>query len=178
MRGEGPHVLPHLPSLEMQSSEAPRRRARNLFYGIKDKLSSRSTSPSVNSVHAKRDVSASDSQRHECKSPKPIVAIIPDGLDLWLQALDKLSAENSAVIGTSIPQKLNVAETSSLFDDVKEAVQKQARQHEGKRWTVNFGGRKVVLRDKVQKILFWVEKFKGIGDVISSVDPVHAALPG
>ncbi|EPE36575.1 Ankyrin repeat-containing protein [Glarea lozoyensis ATCC 20868] len=141
----------------MQSSEAPRRRARKLFYGLKDKLSSRSTSPSVASVHSKRDVSASDSQRHECKSLEPIVASVPDGLDFWLRALNKLSAEKRAAIGTSISQKLNVSETSCLLDDVKEAVQKQARQHEGKRWMVDFGGKKIVLRDKV-------------------VDPVHMVL--
>jgi hypothetical protein len=27
------------------------------------------------------------------------------------------------------------------------------------------------------KIIQWLDKFKGIGDVVSSFDPVHAALP-
>ena len=33
------------------------------------------------------------------------------------------------------------------------------------------------LGDTATKILEWVDRFKGIGDVIVSFDPVHAALP-
>ena len=33
------------------------------------------------------------------------------------------------------------------------------------------------LRDRADKILEWVEKFKQIGDIAVQYDPVHAALP-
>lgn len=38
-------------------------------------------------------------------------------------------------------------------------------------------GDKVILRDVLEKIVAWVDKFKQIGDTIVQYDPTHAALP-
>ena len=40
-----------------------------------------------------------------------------------------------------------------------------------------FRGEDVVLRDVAGGIVLWLNKFKEIGDVAVSFDPVHAALP-
>ena len=38
-------------------------------------------------------------------------------------------------------------------------------------------GEKVILRDLMEKVVAWVEKFVQIGDIAINYDPVHAALP-
>ena len=42
-------------------------------------------------------------------------------------------------------------------------------------WT--YKGRQVYLSEKVDKILQFVDKFKAVGDIVASVDPVHVGLP-
>jgi hypothetical protein len=37
--------------------------------------------------------------------------------------------------------------------------------------------RNIILRDVAEKIVFWLDKFKEVGDVAVNFDPVHAALP-
>jgi hypothetical protein len=38
-------------------------------------------------------------------------------------------------------------------------------------------GTTVVLRHVFDKIVSWINKFKGIGDILGQFDPVHASLP-
>ena len=35
----------------------------------------------------------------------------------------------------------------------------------------------VFVRDILERVAFWLDKLKSVGDVISSFDPVHLALP-
>jgi len=47
-----------------------------------------------------------------------------------------------------------------------------------KRWRIK--GRKgqtIIIRDVLEKIANWIDKFKSIGDQAVSYDPGHAALP-
>lgn len=46
-----------------------------------------------------------------------------------------------------------------------------------KRWTWRYNGREIVLADKMSKVMQLLDKFKSIGDVIASVDPMHIGLP-
>jgi hypothetical protein len=48
---------------------------------------------------------------------------------------------------------------------------------EDKRWNFQFGSHTVSLRDAVDKVIVWLEKFKAIGDVAANADPIHAGLP-
>ena len=38
-------------------------------------------------------------------------------------------------------------------------------------------GEEIILRDLMEKIIVWVDRFKQIGDNVVQYDPVHAALP-
>ncbi len=40
-----------------------------------------------------------------------------------------------------------------------------------------FGGRQIILRDVVEKIIASVNRFKQIGDIVVNFDPIHLALP-
>jgi hypothetical protein len=46
-----------------------------------------------------------------------------------------------------------------------------------KKWKFTFAGKDIVVRDKADKILAWVDKFKVIVDTAVQYDPGHAALP-
>ncbi|KAK8015801.1 hypothetical protein PG991_008689 [Apiospora marii] len=58
-------------------------------------------------------------------------------------------------------------------------LESQQRRNEADEnsWRVQIGTRTWILRDVADKILTWLGKFKEVGDVAVSFDPVHAALP-
>ena len=51
------------------------------------------------------------------------------------------------------------------------------KQCEEKAFKFQFQGQDIILRDVAEKIIVFLNKFKTIGDVAVSFDPVHAALP-
>ncbi|RYP50136.1 hypothetical protein DL768_004253 [Monosporascus sp. mg162] len=94
---------------------------------------------------------------------------------LWSQAVQKLSTKERSVIEQFVLQQAE--STADILDQIKDEVKTQMNAHKGKKWTIHFAGRTVVLRDKVQKLVTWLDKFKAIGDVVTSYDPAHMALP-
>ena len=59
-----------------------------------------------------------------------------------------------------------------------EAVEKKKRLCLRKRWKYKkSNGEVIILRDLLEKVMVWVNKFKEVVDVAIQYDPVHAALP-
>jgi hypothetical protein len=46
-----------------------------------------------------------------------------------------------------------------------------------KRWTFTFAGRIVTLKEEADKVVHWLNRFVGVGDVVANIDPVHVGLP-
>lgn len=94
--------------------------------------------------------------------------------DLWGRALERLSFQDKeAMLGI-------MSGSDSKMDILRHlhtaAVTKQS-ECEKRRWKFEFKGRQIILRDVAEKIIVWINKFKQIGDIAVSFDPVHAALP-
>ena len=89
---------------------------------------------------------------------------------LWEKALDTLEPE--------LRNSLNLTAASRI--DVLSKVLKEAREKKQvcaqKCWTFKKrNGESIILRDMVEKIIVWVEKFIKVGDAAVQYDPVHAA---
>ena len=102
--------------------------------------------------------------------------------DLWAQALSTMSKKEKRWLSRLSGEDENPLEgdevTSKL--DIKElldAVQEKRRMCLEKQWEFEFRGRAVNLRDRADKIISWLAKFKEIGDIAIQKDPGHAALP-
>ena len=99
----------------------------------------------------------------------------PTPRDLWGEALKKLKHEDQRAMeelqATTASQESACEKMDALLkltDDVKaKCVRKKFR----------FRGKEYIARDVVGKIAFWIDKFKGVGDVAINFDPAHAALP-
>jgi hypothetical protein len=48
---------------------------------------------------------------------------------------------------------------------------------ENKRWTFQWRGQTIELQKKASSVLEWLDRFKGVGDVVANADPVHIGLP-
>lgn len=91
--------------------------------------------------------------------------------DIWKGALESLSPEERQQLKPFQDEKLEV-----LSELVRIAEQKRTEAQK-KRWKFTHHGRTYIVRDYLEKIIVWVEKFKAVGDVAVQYDPAHAALP-
>ena len=46
-----------------------------------------------------------------------------------------------------------------------------------KRWKYKKGNKEIIIRDKLEKVVVWVNKFKELGDIAVQYDTGHASLP-
>ena len=90
---------------------------------------------------------------------------------LWLQAVQSLSAQDREEVDLSRGDKLLV------LADILEIVEQKKATCLEKRWKYKKGDREIVIRDQLEKVIAWVEKFKAIGDVAAQYDAAHASLP-
>ncbi|KAF0640975.1 hypothetical protein FPSE5266_03283 [Fusarium pseudograminearum] len=91
----------------------------------------------------------------------------------WKQAVSYLNEEDRVLIN-SVDEHDNNAK---VFADLHDLIIKKKTLGEEKAWKITFGGRRIVLREVLAKIVSWLDSVKAIGDVISQVDPVHAGVP-
>lgn len=90
---------------------------------------------------------------------------------VWDQALDALSDADRQIVNFG---QLNKLEVLDQLTDVLKARRDSCIQ---KQWKFTYRGKTIILRDVADKLLGWVNKFKEIGDIIVSLNPIHAALP-
>lgn len=65
----------------------------------------------------------------------------------------------------------------AILKDVLAAIDNKKRLCIEKQWKYKNGDREVVIRDQLEKVAVWVNKFKETGDVAVQYDPGHASLP-
>ncbi|KAF4965615.1 hypothetical protein FSARC_6602 [Fusarium sarcochroum] len=98
-------------------------------------------------------------------SPQP-------GKGIWLIALDTLQPSEKESLITFVK-----TDRHDVLGDILRAAQQKKTEALQKRWRFVWHGRTYIIRDYLEKIIVWVEKFKAVGDVAVQYDPTHAALP-
>ncbi|KAI8675457.1 hypothetical protein NCS57_00446900 [Fusarium keratoplasticum] len=93
---------------------------------------------------------------------------------LWVKAFETLPDETRAAL---IRNTGTVQPPEQIQEQIQQLALEKQRQAEAKTWKFRFNGRHVILRDVAGKIIVWLDKMKGVGDVAVSFDPVHGALP-
>lgn len=92
--------------------------------------------------------------------------------DLWGLALGKLSSEDKETVSLIISDS-----KIDILRSLRSEVVKKQIACEDRRWKFELNGHQIVLREVAEKIIFWIDKFKEIGDIAVNFDPVHASLP-
>lgn len=101
----------------------------------------------------------------------------PQPRDLWKDALQKLSSGDQEAVGgleISLSAQKPFSETMQELLDLTTKVQDKCQS---KSYKFSFKGKEIIMRDVAGKIIFWLNKFKEVGDVAVNFDPVHASLP-
>jgi ankyrin repeat protein len=92
--------------------------------------------------------------------------------DLWKKAVDSL---DSRVIAGLDPAKTGIRD---IVTAVFRVAQTKRNESAKKRWRISRRGKQdIIVRDVIEKIIFWIDRFKDVGDNAVQYDPGHAALP-
>jgi ankyrin repeat protein len=93
--------------------------------------------------------------------------------DLWQQAIDTLPDSVAKVLDTTKTGKRDVALAALKAAEAKRELALK------KRWRIkrSSGQDDIIVRDVMEKIIYWIRRFKEIGDQIVQYNPGHAALP-
>lgn len=92
--------------------------------------------------------------------------------NLWDKAVEALSESDKQQIDFSRFGKL------AVLNDLLDVVEEKKRRCTEQSWKYQKkDGEVVTLRDSLEKVVRWVNKFKEVGDVAVQYDPSHAALP-
>lgn len=93
---------------------------------------------------------------------------------IWDEAYQKLSPNERQTLSRCEPSGLT--DSTAVLQAVREKQTWLARE----RWhsySWKFGERTYSLKTLMDNVIAWVERFKGIGDIIIQYDPTHIALP-
>jgi hypothetical protein len=91
--------------------------------------------------------------------------------NLWEKAVEALGTEDRSNIDFNQEDKL------AILKDVLDTANEKKRTCLGKRWKYKKGNKEIIIRDQLEKVVEWVNKFKEVGDTVVQYDPGHAALP-
>jgi hypothetical protein len=94
---------------------------------------------------------------------------------LLQHALHCLKDEERTTIERHIP--LASIDIQSAVQGAIKAANDKRQACLDNRWSFTLNGRNVVLREKADKVVHWLNRFKSVGDVAANADPVHAGLP-
>lgn len=63
------------------------------------------------------------------------------------------------------------------LEDVLKATEEKRTLCQENMWKFTWNGKEIILRDVVDDMVKWVNKFQSLGAMVAQVDPVHFAIP-
>ncbi|UQC89065.1 uncharacterized protein CLUP02_14593 [Colletotrichum lupini] len=93
---------------------------------------------------------------------------------MWSRALETLPPDEKGRLKAFVDVD---ADGPEVLSDILQAAQQKKVEAQEKRWRFTWHGHTYIVRDYLEKIIAWVERFKAVGDTAVQYDPTHAALP-
>ena len=153
-----------VPPLSSGASTAVERSSFVLSAGSAEKLEP-IRSPTV----SQHDI---NNGQHKLSLTKTTVNISEEVLEEALEILEE--QEKSVIERFMSPSNRDF---SLVFASVVKAADAKRQLCESKRWRITLVGREIFLRDEVDKVFRWLDKFKNVASIAVNADPVHAGLP-
>ena len=90
---------------------------------------------------------------------------------LWGKAVEALDDKDKLGVDFERADKL------AILEDVLKAVDEKRQACMKGRWKYKKENKEIIIRDQLEKVVVWVNKFMQVGDNAVQYDPAHAALP-
>ena len=92
--------------------------------------------------------------------------------DLWTKAYNELPSEYKQGLGHNTD-----CDKSEKLEALLELALEAKRNNIESQWKLKWRGKEVNVREKAEKLVGWIEKFKEAVTIAVQCDPVHAGLP-
>ena len=103
---------------------------------------------------------------------------IPLKKDYWLLAVEKLRAEEPALRSAITAVQEAAATTGdNVVSQLILATERSRDTLLAKQWKFGLGGKEIVVRDQLDKLVKAVQIFRDLGSAAAGIDPLHAGLP-
>jgi hypothetical protein len=89
--------------------------------------------------------------------------------------LEQLTEDQRRTLNSSYAQSSSDIDSTLL--GVIQAAENKKEVCISKQWTLKIGSRTISTREKAEKVVGLLEKFKRVGDVVAGADPIHFGLP-
>jgi len=168
---------------EEAPSSTPSRALTVTTLGVPPPSSSASTAVEISS-------SALSARSSEKLEPIQLPRVSQDDPNQSQQALPAARSISEEVLEEALelleePEKSAIEEFLSpgkkdfslVFASVLKAANEKRQVCESKRWRITMAGREIILRDEIDKVFRWLDRFKNIASIAVNADPVHAGLP-
>ena len=92
--------------------------------------------------------------------------------DLWDKAYNELPSKYKQSLEHDTD-----SDKSEMLEDLLGLAMEAKRKNIANQWIFKLGGKEVNMREKAEKLVGWIEKFKEVVTIAVQCDPVHAGLP-
>jgi len=99
--------------------------------------------------------------------------------ELWTKAYNELPAkykQDLGCMGNTIDNDDRPEKLEALKQLLERAMEAK-RENIARQWKLKWGSKEINVREKAEKLVGWIVKFKAVVDIAVQYDPVHAALP-
>jgi len=97
--------------------------------------------------------------------------------DLWVEASNGLPAEYRQDLGDMNDTDGDKSEALEALKRLLKHAMEAKKKNTASQWKLRLGSKEINVREKAEKLVGWIMKFKEVVDVAIQYDPVHAALP-
>jgi ankyrin repeat domain-containing protein 50 len=97
--------------------------------------------------------------------------------DLWFLAQHVLTDKEQEAIAYIKQMQGSQKQPAGSVEELISIARAKQDECERKFFKFRIGGHEVILRDVASRIVFWLDKFRAIGDIAANIDPVHTSLP-
>ncbi|PGH18939.1 hypothetical protein AJ80_04266 [Polytolypa hystricis UAMH7299] len=94
--------------------------------------------------------------------------------DSWEEAIDLLSPEDKEIV---VAVQTKTPDRRAAIEAVLETAKQTRDECLSRRWKIVRKGKTIILRDVLEKVTVWINRFKGVGDALVQYDPGHATIP-
>ena len=91
--------------------------------------------------------------------------------EIWKSALKRLTQKQIDFLEHRVDQR------PFRIENLQSLMRSKLEDSRARAWKVNIGDSQVFVRDVIEKIASWLQKFMDVGTIAVSIDPGHAALP-
>ena len=136
------------------------------------------TTTSINtSLSGSNDTTVAVPKHPSRKPPRLGELLQREASNLWTNAYNELSIQYKQDLEPMGPTDSHEPKELEVLKQLLEDAMRAKRENFATQWILKWRGKEINVREKAEKLVGWITKFKEVVEIVVQSAPVHAALP-